>query len=105
MNIKYKVLNYLGLARRANKLLSGGDAVLRNIKYKKAKIVFVAKDAALNTIEKFKKKCHNRKILFINDFTSDELSKAVGKPHCVVLSILDSGFSDVINRQLNGGIE
>ena len=105
MKNRVKILNYLGLARRANKLVAGSDIVLRMIKQRKIKIVFVAKDAAANTVKTFEKKCYFYKILLIYEFTSDELSKAIGKPNCKVLAITDQGFFDAINGQLNGGIK
>ncbi|MCK9536016.1 MAG: ribosomal L7Ae/L30e/S12e/Gadd45 family protein [Bacilli bacterium] len=102
---RVKILNYLGLARRANKVVAGSDMVLRMIKQRKAKIVFVANDAAANTIKTFEKKCYYYKILFVNEYTSDELSRAIGKPICMVLAITDQGFFDAINGQSNGGIK
>lgn len=100
-----KVPGYLGLARRANKLVAGSDAVLWAIKKNLAKIVFIASDAASNTVKKFQKKCYDNNILAINEYSSEELSKAIGKPLCKVLAITDQGFSDVIRGQLNGGIK
>lgn len=100
---KQQVLNLLGLARRAGKLVSGEDTVLRMLKQNKVKIVFVANDASEKQIDKFNKKTYFYKTKMNNDFTCDELSSAIGKPMCKMLGITDQGFLDALNKRLNGG--
>ncbi|MCK9471467.1 MAG: ribosomal L7Ae/L30e/S12e/Gadd45 family protein [Bacilli bacterium] len=100
---KQKVLNLLGLANRARKLVAGEDTVLRLLKQKKLKIVFVASDASLKQIDKFEKKCFFYETKMNNDYTCDELSNAIGKPMCKILAVTDQGFLDALNKSLNGG--
>ena len=51
-----KILNYLGLSKRAGKLVQGTDAVLKNLRSRKTNIILVASDASVATREKVNKK-------------------------------------------------
>lgn len=46
MENRQKVLNLLGLAQRANKLVTGEQLVLKQVRAKKAYLVFIASDGA-----------------------------------------------------------
>lgn len=97
---RQRVLDLLGLARRSGKLVAGEDTVLRLLKQNKLKIVFVASDASIKQIDKFDKKCFFYETKMNNDFSCDELSKAIGKPMCKILAITDQGFLDALNKSL-----
>ena len=56
MENKTKILNLLGLAMRAGKLVTGEELTLKDIRANKAKFVFVAQDASENTRKKIKDK-------------------------------------------------
>ncbi|EGV10485.1 ribosomal protein L7Ae domain protein [Streptococcus constellatus subsp. pharyngis SK1060 = CCUG 46377] len=49
---KQKLANLLGLAQRANRIISGEELVVRAIQDGKAKLVFLANDAAPNLTKK-----------------------------------------------------
>ncbi|NOS34925.1 50S ribosomal protein L7, partial [Acinetobacter baumannii] len=49
---KQAVLNLLGLARRASRLVTGDNLVLGAIRSREAKLVYVANDASANTLKK-----------------------------------------------------
>lgn len=100
---RQKVLNLLGLAKRAGMLVSGEDTVLKLLRQNKLKIVFIASDASDKQIDKFDKKCFFYNTQMNNDFTCDELSSAIGTPMRKILAITDQGFLDALNKSLNGG--
>lgn len=52
-----KVINMLGLAKKAGRLITGEEMVLETIRSGKSRIVIVAKDASGNTKKKFHDKC------------------------------------------------
>ena len=87
-----KILNFLGLCRRAGKLTIGNDAVVDEVKNGKAKLVIVSGDISLNTEKKLKIICgdNNVECLKLNR-SRDELSFSLGK-FCVVCAVLDDGF-------------
>ncbi len=91
MENKQKVLNLLGLARRARKVTAGSDMVLKQIRARKAAIVFVAADCAENTQKKFNDKCRSYNVSLSQAFTELELSQAIGQKRRVV-AVTDMGF-------------
>lgn len=100
---KQQVLNLLGLAMKAKKLVSGEDTVISLLKQNKLKIVFVASDASEKQIDKFNRKCYFYNTIMNNEFTSEELSSAIGKPMRKILAVTDQGFSEALNKNLVGG--
>jgi ribosomal protein L7Ae-like RNA K-turn-binding protein len=105
MLLNDKILNTLGLARSANKIIAGSDTVEQLLKLKKLKYVFVASDASSRTIDRFEKKCFFHETPVNISYSCEQLSKAVGKSMCKVLGVTDSGFANSLKKHLNGGVE
>ena len=101
--MKQKILNLLGLATRAGKIVSGEDIVIDTMRKKKAKIVFLGSDASESTLDKFQKKCFYYNVELNTMFTSEQLSNSIGKTR-MVLAIIDLGFYKSIKKYL-GGVE
>lgn len=97
--MKQEILNLLGLSKRAGKIVSGEDSVLISLQKKKAKLVFVASDASLQTIDKFDKKCFFYNVKMIKDFNSEEISNAIGQNRKVI-SLIDEGFAKAIKEKM-----
>ncbi|WP_411844088.1 YlxQ-related RNA-binding protein [Salinicoccus sp. HZC-1] len=91
--MKDKVLNLLGIAKRAGKLTTGEEKTIESIRNQSAKLVFVASDASNNTSKKVRDKCSYYNIPLIDKYSNMELSQATGASNRVALSIADSGFS------------
>lgn len=93
MNNKQKALNLLGLAQRAGKLMTGESMVLDAIKQNKAIIVIVASDSSKRSIKQFKNKSQTYNVKINLDYTSEEISQAIGKErkNC---AIIDNGFAE-----------
>ncbi|MCH5303524.1 MAG: ribosomal L7Ae/L30e/S12e/Gadd45 family protein [Ruminococcus sp.] len=88
-----KILNLLGLCRRAGRLTVGNDAVADDVLNGNAKLVLVSSDISLNTEKKLNKVCTfaNTELLKLNR-TRDELSDALGR-FCAVVGVCDDGFA------------
>ncbi len=97
---KEKILNLLGLAYRAKKIVNGEENVLKALKSGKCKIVFVANDASENTIDKFDKKCYFYQVEMNNDFSTEELSKCIGRSLVKIMTLTDQGFYKSLNELL-----
>lgn len=95
-----KVLNYLGLARRAGKTVLGTDAVLKNLNKKQTYIILVANDSSYATIDKVEKKGFYYQIPVIKKYSTEELSKSLGTTNLKVVGINDQGFAKVILSEL-----
>ncbi|HFR3170773.1 TPA: YlxQ-related RNA-binding protein [Streptococcus suis] len=91
-NKRQKILNLLGLAQRAGRLVSGEDLVVEAIQKGQAKLVFLAEDAAGNLSKKVTDKSHIYQVEVVTVFSTLELSAAVGKAR-KVLAVTDAGFT------------
>lgn len=88
---RQKVLNLLGLAQRARKVVTGTEMVLKQVRAQKVTAVFIAKDCAANTRKRFSDKCHSYDVSLIQDFSELELSSAIGQKRSVI-AVTDNGF-------------
>lgn len=92
LNNRQRVLNLLGLAQRAGRLISGEELVVESIRSQKATLVFLANDAASNLSKKITDKSATYQVEVVTAFSTLELSTAVGKPR-KVLAVTDAGFT------------
>ena len=93
-----KLLSFLGLCQRANKLVSGEFACENAIRGNTAKLILVSEDASKNTIKKFKNSSAYYNIRLILLGNKDELGSAIGKDERAVIVITDDGFSKKIQE-------
>ena len=91
-NRKQQVLNLLGLAQRAGRLISGEELVVDAIRKGQVKLVFLAQDAGPNLTKKITDKSKTYQVKVITAFSTLELSIAVGKSR-KVLAVTDAGFT------------
>ena len=94
----HKILQLLGLAFRAKKVISGEDFCVDAIRKNEAKYVFLASDAGVNTTKKITDKATYYNVTLDTSFTSKELSDAIGKTNRMVIAITDSGFAKKIKE-------
>lgn len=97
---KSKLLGHIGLATRARKITSGEDMVLDSIRSNRAKIVFLASDAGINTTKRITDKCAFYNVMLVKDLSSDEITIAVGKENRKVIAIIDQHFAQMIKSEL-----
>lgn len=87
-----KLLNMIGLAKRAGKVITGEELVTKAIQQGRCQLVFVAKDASTNLIKKINDKTQFYNIKSSQEFSTSELSAAIGTDR-KVLAITDAGFA------------
>jgi len=97
-----KLLNLLGLAQRARKLVTGEEQVLTEVKKQKAKLVFLASDLGDATMKKTTDKCKTYKTPFVDKFSYMELSNAIGQSRKVI-AVMDAGFAKKMKELLEAG--
>lgn len=95
-----KILNLLGMAQRAGKLVTGEDLSLKEIRNEQAKLVIVATDASENTIKRISDKCQYYEIPVAVRFTKAEISHAIGKER-TISTIMDNGFAKKFRELLS----
>lgn len=89
---KQKIMQLLGLAQRAGRLISGEEFVVEAIQKGQARLVFLAEDAAVNLSKKVTDKSQTYQVEVVTAFSTLELSAAVGKAR-KVLAVTDAGFT------------
>lgn len=101
-----KILNLLGLAMKAGKLVFGFDSVVENTK--KIHCVIIAKDASEKTKSKLKLKLsftddeieRKNKIKIYELGNIDEISRRIGKTNKAIVGIRDKNFKEAISKIL-----
>lgn len=101
----HKVLMLLGLAKRAGKVVVGTDAVISKLQGNQLKLIFVASDSSLSTIDKLEKKAFYYNVKVIKSFSSMELSHCLGTLHNKVIGITDEGFARKMINEFNEKVE
>lgn len=92
MNNHQQLVNLIGLAQRAGKVISGEELVIKSIRHQEARLVFLANDAGENLTKKLTDKSKYYQIEVSTVLNALELSMAIGKPRKAI-AIVDAGFS------------
>jgi len=100
--VKKQIFNLLGLAQRANKILSGENTIIAQKDLNNFYLMIIAQDASERTKRKFANKAQHNNLEFIFFGTKEELGLSLGKSPRTVLAISDKNFSQRI-RELAGG--
>ena len=98
----------LGLSRRAGRLTSGSDAVLRDISGRRAALVLIASDASPRTAAAMRDACLANNVRAVSlPVGKEELGLTIGRGETAVLCVTDHSFASGIYeicRTLTGGI-
>jgi len=100
MKQQQQILQLLGLAVGARKLISGEELVVKEIR-KNAKLVIISSDASDNTMKKIQDKCKSYNVELHVFGDRSDLGHATGKEARVVLAITDDGFAKKLSGLLN----
>lgn len=99
-----RIYTFLGLVKKAGKLLSGEDVCERAIISKKAALVIIAEDAADNTKKRFTDMCIYRQIDTRIFGSKELLGKHIGKEKRAVIVIQGNGFAKRVIELINDSI-
>lgn len=87
-----KLAHSLGMAKKAGKLITGEDLVIKAIQNDRARLVFVASDAAPNLMKRMTDKTTYYEIPMLDTLSTAELSHAIGSDRKVI-AVQDKGFA------------
>lgn len=93
-----KVYSFIGLAKKAGKLVSGDENCTKTIKSGKALLVLVAENASENTAKKFNDACVYRKVPFYRFGKKEEFGRLLGKEVRSVIVITDNNFAKKLSE-------
>ena len=91
-----KILQMIGLAKKAGKALSGQYQVEESIKKYEACLIVCACDASENTKKRLTDMCRYRNIPVCFYGTKQEIGKFTGKDERSAAAVTDSGFAERI---------
>ena len=94
-----KILQLLGISLRSRHLICGTDSVINNLQKNKLYLIFIAKDASENLIDKIEKKAFYYNVKVIKEYDSIELSKITNK-QAMVYGIDDQGLANAVIKEL-----
>lgn len=96
------ISGFLGLCRKAGKLVTGFDICAEALRKGKAELVLTARDCSERTLREIGRAAgENGREARALPLSMDEISFAVGK-RAGVLAVCDSGFAKRINELLDG---
>lgn len=93
------VLNLLGLAQRAGKVLSGDFAIEKALAQSRVKLLLLATDAAVSSKKKYQER-PDVPVPVIEYGTKAELGYCIGKNQRAALAVTDQGFADLIRQNI-----
>ena len=97
---KSKIASYLGLARRAGKLLSGYRTCAGSIGKGSIKLIILAEDTSQNTKDKFVSLCGRHGIPCKNYASTDALSDMTGLSGRGIYGITEVNFAEAMVKEI-----
>ena len=92
--VKNKFLQFLGLTKRAGKLLEGYNKCEDGIKYNKVKLIIISDEVSQNTKDKFANICERNDVYKIENINSEDLSNSIGVMKIGVIGVTDWKMSE-----------
>ena len=93
-----KILSNLGLCNRAGGVVSGEEIVCEYVASGKVKYIFLANDASNNAKKKILNKAKYYNVEVCENFSSQELSIAIGKFNRMVIGITNENFLKILKK-------
>ena len=101
-----KLLNLIGLSKKAGKLEIGEEPAGAAARAKHARLLLVASDAADNTRRRAKHFGDAGECICLEiPATKEALGRALGRTSCAILAVTDVGFAEAIAKKLAEGDE
>ena len=92
--MREKILNLLGMMRRANAITIGEDKAAEIVRAGKAKLLLLASDVSENAARKAENLANGRNVQLLSlTFSREELGAALGLGGCSIAAVTDLGFA------------
>ncbi|AKN29470.1 ribosomal protein L7Ae family protein [Clostridium carboxidivorans P7] len=89
-----KFFQFLGLTKRAGKVLEGYNKCEDALKRRKAYLIIISEDASQNTVNKFLNYSEKYKIPVLQGYNKEDLGKALGMEQIKILGVSDKRMSE-----------
>ncbi len=88
-----RLLGFLGLCKRAGRLVSGAETVTKAVTEQKARLVLYASDVSENSLKAVLRAAGDQNVPALRlSYTKEELSFSLGK-YCAIICTTDEGFA------------
>lgn len=91
--MKSKFLQFLGLTKKAGKLIEGYNNCEEALKRGKVRLIVLSTDLSKNTMEKFEAYHNKFSTTIIKAYTKEELGSILGRSEINVLCVIDEKMS------------
>ena len=98
MDNRSKVISMIGMANRAQKVISGEESLRQSIREKKVKLIIIAEDASFNTKKRFSNCANYYGIPYYVYLSKDEFSISLGGRIRSVIGIADDNFTAYLEK-------
>jgi ribosomal protein L7Ae-like RNA K-turn-binding protein len=96
-----RVLSFLGICRRAKKLVIGAEVTEESVRCGKSRLVLHAADASPNSLKRVRRAAQEQNVpVLCAGSGKEELSHALGRL-CAVLSVEDEGFAKKLREMID----
>ena len=92
-NLRVRILNLIGMARKARLIVSGSNSVLQELGKPAASLLLIATDAAAGTADKIMNRAKGADVPFFRLFDKQTLGSAVGRDERSHLVLTDKKFA------------
>ena len=103
--MKNKILNMLGLAKKAGRLKTGGSVLEQSVKAGHICLLLAARDASEGSRKKMRNMAAYRSIPSLEWGSKEELGKALGRGECAGAGIIDEGFGTKIRALIEADLK
>ena len=93
-----KLLQMIGMAKRAGKLVSGGFLSEKAIKSGESRLIVLSRDISDESRKSITDSCKYHNVKYIEYADREQLGKIIGGGERTVVSINDSGFAEAVLR-------
>ena len=93
LSLQTRILNLIGIARKAGAVVSGSNSVLQELAKPSASLLVVATDAAAGTAEKILNRAKGSEVPFVKMFNKQTLGSAVGRDERSHLVLTNKRFA------------
>ncbi|MGE5613163.1 MAG: L7Ae/L30e/S12e/Gadd45 family ribosomal protein [Bacillota bacterium] len=95
-----KIYSFIGLAKKAGKLVAGEETCESALKSGKVYLLIVSEDASANTVKKFMNASAYRKVGMVRFGQKELLGKFTGGNVRTVIAIKDRGFAEHLKTMI-----
>ena len=89
-----KFFNFLGLAKRSGNVIEGYSKCDEERNRKNIFLFIISNDASNSTKKKFKNHCLTKNIVFIEDFSKEELGSSILREEVKIVAITDKNMAN-----------